>query len=108
MVAFVDIDHFKVINDSMGHEWGDRVLCLVAERIKAAMRPSDTVARLGGDEFVVLCDSVPDERRPSSWPTGSAPTCGYHSWWRGHETFVTASIGLALAAIAVRRLPSGS
>ena len=56
MVAFVDVDHFKVINDSMGHEWGDRVLCLVAERIKEAVRPGDTVARLGGDEFVVLCD----------------------------------------------------
>jgi diguanylate cyclase (GGDEF)-like protein/PAS domain S-box-containing protein len=97
MVAFVDVDHFKVINDSMGHEWGDRVLCLVAERIKEAMRPGDTVARLGGDEFVVLCDAVPDESKAFELADRIGTNLRVPLLVEGVETFVTASIGLALA-----------
>ena len=52
-VLFLDLDRFKNINDSMGHQFGDRVLVKVAERIKACLRPSDTLCRMGGDEFVV-------------------------------------------------------
>ena len=97
MVAFVDIDHFKIINDSMGHEWGDRVLCLVAERIKAAVRPGDTVARLGGDEFVVLCDAVPDDAKAFELADRIAADLRVPLRVEGHEAYVTASIGLALA-----------
>jgi diguanylate cyclase (GGDEF)-like protein/PAS domain S-box-containing protein len=52
-VLFLDLDRFKNINDSMGHQFGDRVLVKVAERVKACLRPSDTLCRMGGDEFVV-------------------------------------------------------
>jgi diguanylate cyclase (GGDEF)-like protein/PAS domain S-box-containing protein len=97
MVAFVDVDHFKVINDSMGHEWGDRVLCLVAERIKEAVRPGDTVARFGGDEFVVLCDAVPDEATAFELADRIANNLRVPLLVEHLETFVTASIGLALA-----------
>ena len=57
-VLFCDVDAFKSVNDTRGHEAGDRVLCHVADRLSSAMRVGDTVARMAGDEFVAVCPQL--------------------------------------------------
>ena len=96
-LLFLDLDRFKLVNDSLGHPVGDQLLVAVAERLRAAVRPADTVARFGGDEFVVLLDGAPGTdaairladavQREVSAPVGLGDL----------EVFTTASIGIAVA-----------
>jgi diguanylate cyclase (GGDEF)-like protein/PAS domain S-box-containing protein len=97
-VLLLDLDDFKVVNDSLGHAAGDRLLVMVAERLRGHLRVSDTTARLGGDEFAVLLDdpAAADEAMRVAERLIEVLAAPYQL--DGRELFVRASIGVALAA----------
>jgi diguanylate cyclase (GGDEF)-like protein len=97
-VLFVDVDRFKLINDSLGHAKGDQVLATVADRFRAALRPGDTVARFGGDEFVVLCEDIAGEAEALTVAERLRETVGEPMVIDGAEYVVSVSTGIALAA----------
>ncbi len=94
-VAFIDLDRFKQINDTLGHEAGDELLKEVANRLKACVRNSDTVARLGGDEFVVLLTELADEHYAAIVAQKIITSVAKPFALLGQEFRVTASIGIS-------------
>jgi diguanylate cyclase (GGDEF)-like protein/PAS domain S-box-containing protein len=96
-VLFLDLDRFKLVNDSLGHLAGDRLLVAVAGRLEAALRPADTVARLGGDEFTVLLTDVVDARGAILVAERIHHALREPFELSGRELFVDASVGIALA-----------
>ena len=95
-MLFLDLDRFKVINDSLGHDTGDQLLLAVAERLLLCVRPRDTVARLGGDEFTILLDCVANEREATRVAERITAALGRPFQIDGHEVVVTASIGVVM------------
>ncbi|HEY4097945.1 MAG TPA: EAL domain-containing protein [Baekduia sp.] len=95
-LVFLDLDHFKNVNDSLGHRAGDQVLCQVADRLRAAVRPGDTVGRFGGDEFVVLCEGVAGEAMALAIAGRLAEAFHLPFAGGGDEHCLGASIGIAL------------
>jgi diguanylate cyclase (GGDEF)-like protein len=93
-VAFLDLDRFKQINDTLGHEAGDQLLKEVAARLKGCVRFSDTVARLGGDEFVVLLPELEDEKYAAIVAQKILAAVARPFTLMGQEFRVTASIGI--------------
>src|ERR1700689_3582754 len=93
--AFIDLDRFKQINDTLGHEAGDQLLKEVANRIKVCLRESDTVARLGGDEFVVLLTELAEERYAATVAQKLITAIAKPFVLLGQEFRVTASIGIS-------------
>jgi diguanylate cyclase (GGDEF)-like protein len=95
-LMFLDLDNFKVINDTLGHDAGDIILQAVAERLKKCVRVTDTVARLGGDEFIIILDGLPKSDVPVivAQKIISVLAPPFHVGER--EVFITTSIGISL------------
>jgi diguanylate cyclase (GGDEF)-like protein/PAS domain S-box-containing protein len=96
-ILFLDVDRFKLVNDSLGHEIGDELLAAAAPRLKQALRSSDTVARFGADEFAILLDEIGGERDAIEMAQRVAAVFTRPFVLAGNEHFVTTSIGIALA-----------
>lgn len=98
-VIFLDLDRFKVINDSLGHAVGDLLLKTVARRIESCVRPGDTVARLGGDEFTILLEDVSDEATALAITSRIQEVIADPLYLDDQEVFTTASIGVTLSVL---------
>jgi diguanylate cyclase (GGDEF)-like protein len=96
VVLFIDLDDFKIINDSLGHSAGDQLLIAVAERVRATLRPDDLVARLGGDEFAVLLERS-DRSDAENVATRLVDALRAPFVLEGREMRIHASIGIARA-----------
>ena len=96
-VMLVDLDDFKLVNDSLGHDVGDRLLVAVAHRLEEVLAPGDTAARLGGDEFAVLCERLDDEEAVGEIANRMLEAVSRPLDLNGESTVVTASIGVAMA-----------
>ncbi len=95
-VLAIDLDHFKVVNDGLGHAAGDRVLVEVAHRLVDGSRPQDVVARIGGDEFVVLCDRVADVQDADAVAKSTIRQFDEPFIVEGQPVYLTVSCGLAV------------
>ncbi len=95
-VLFLDLDRFKVINDSLGHSVGDELLRQVAERIQEHVREGDTVARLGGDEFTLLVPGITAEEDAAKIARKICDAVHDPFWIDGRELFVTTSLGVSV------------
>ncbi|GMQ96997.1 MAG: hypothetical protein BMS9Abin15_0683 [Gammaproteobacteria bacterium] len=102
-ILFIDLDNFKVVNDSLGHLLGDRMLIEVSKRLMECIRPGDTVTRLGGDEFVILLEGVKDAAGASIVAERFLSKVVIPINLDGHEIFPNASIGIAMANKDYRR-----
>jgi diguanylate cyclase (GGDEF)-like protein len=95
-VLFIDLDRFKVINDSLGHDAGDMLLVEIGGRLRRALRSSDVVARLGGDEFVVILEETAERPEVERIAGELLSVLSQPLQLSGHECHTTASIGIAM------------
>jgi diguanylate cyclase (GGDEF)-like protein len=97
-VLYIDLDGFKLVNDTLGHDAGDELLVVTAERIRGVLREGDTAARLGGDEFAVLVENLPEQSEADMVAERLRATLRAPIVIRDREFTVRASIGIALPA----------
>jgi diguanylate cyclase (GGDEF)-like protein/PAS domain S-box-containing protein len=96
-ILFIDLDRFKVVNDSLGHLLGDQLLILAARRLETCLRPGDTVARFGGDEFIVLLEELTSQEEAEQLALRVENELAAPMLLDGQQVFATASVGVALA-----------
>ena len=104
-MLFVDLDNFKIVNDSLGHDMGDRMLVEAAERFSVCVRPGDTVARFGGDEFVFLLENLVEAGQAVRVAERITQELQEPFTLGEHRMVVTCSIGIALSIPAQKDLP---
>jgi diguanylate cyclase (GGDEF)-like protein/PAS domain S-box-containing protein len=102
-VLFIDLDRFKVVNDTMGHEMGDKLLVNLSHRLKECVRAVDTVARLGGDEFAILLDGITDPELVIEIATRIQESLSQPFDLDGQEFFTSASIGISFSSMGYDR-----
>lgn len=102
-VLFLDLDHFKIINDSLGHQMGDDLLNQVAQRLRGCLRPQDTVARLGGDEFTILVDDMHDSEVAVRVAERVQKMLSAPFFLGQREVFTSTSIGIAIGSSAYQK-----
>ncbi|MEM9005644.1 MAG: EAL domain-containing protein [Cyanobacteria bacterium P01_F01_bin.86] len=96
-VLFLDLDRFKVINDSLGHVVGDQLLVAIAQRLKTHLRQTDLVARLGGDEFLILLEDISHTEEVAQIAGRILDDCQTPLNINGHQIFISTSIGIVLS-----------
>lgn len=102
-VLFLDLDRFKLINDSLGHLIGDRLLIAIARRLEGCVREGDTVARLGGDEFAILLEPIAELNDATRVAERALAEVATTFTLDGHEVFTSASIGIAISVPGYER-----
>lgn len=95
-VLFLDLDRFKIINDTLGHSVGDELLRMVASRLKKSLRETDTVARIGGDEFIILLSGAADRKGVAVLAEKILKSLVTPFALRDHELFITTSLGICM------------
>ena len=95
-VLFCDLDKFKLVNDTIGHDGGDAVLMVIADRLRRAVRATDTVSRVGGDEFVVLCPNLKGDEELAELVERLLSLLSEPMEVAGHEVVVSGSVGVSV------------
>jgi diguanylate cyclase (GGDEF)-like protein/PAS domain S-box-containing protein len=96
-VLFLDFDRFKVVNDSLGHLVGDKLLVAIARRLESCLRPADTIARLGGDEFTILLEDLKGSGEAIAFAERLQKSLAFPFKIDEHEIFISLSTGIALS-----------